>query len=293
MINKKPILIALILIMSLFISNVSAETKLVGTDDLNDVFDEMTGLNVTYPNIDIKKVTIDREGNKIDAILELNDEAEKPTSGIFWYIIYLRTTKNEYAINFGNYEDFNDTEGTASVISTSFEDILDDYEIDGNTFSFTFDLIDSNEICVGVIVVNVFLSTVSYSDYLNDDYEFPDITVYKKQYDAEVGDTISFNATMVDGNPEDYSWLWAFEGISTAQEGPVVSQKFVESGMFNGSIFVYEPTTGRYYNNTFRINISGSGSPGGSTKNEPGFEIVVFIAALVAALIIIRRKRRK
>jgi len=293
----KTALIAFVLIFSFFITSVHAETVFEIDDEIDDVFDATSELKTSSPNVDVKKVKIDRDGKTIDAILELNEKGTVLSSGVFSYAIILKTTKYEYGVIWGIVE--NETKTEVYAVRDEDEIILKDFDIEDNILSFSFSLEDENEKCIGLEFSTLYIdvSNLLY-DYLNidlfglNDYEIPLIDAGVDNT-TEVGEELTLTGTVLEGDISGYEWIWVFDNIATPQEGKTIKYTFISPGYYNGTVYAFNENTGLYTEDYFTLQVLKKGSTSADSRNEPGFEIIVFIAALAIALIILSKKRKK
>lgn len=308
--------------LSLFTIHVSAETKFSGTDELDDVYisGENETLNLTsFPNVDIKDISINREGETIDLVFNLKESGTYYDSGDFIYMVILQTSSNLYKICYGTvlflmglakYGGFDfdiDNESLDDIYTLVFTEenpdlnILDDSNIDGNSQTFTFDLVDSNEVCVGFYYATVWYtsnswtSSVAYIDvYPNEEneYEFPTIDGGGKYY-TNTGENFELTGS-INSTDTDYRYIWTFEDSAQTKTGKTITHRYLEPGNFTGTLFVSDPDTGKYGESYFDVQVNGTAiiDPD-EPNNQPGFEIIAFISAFAIALIFLRKKRKK
>ncbi len=297
--NYKTIIIAFMLLISFFVTTASAETKIQATDELDDVITDMESEqgNVSYPDADIKKITVDVNNNKVNLILELNEDGEIYTSGFFAYSIELQTSSNLYTASYG-LGDENGTTTTAAVnLNEDFEDdVLDDYSVESNKLTFTFDLVDSNEVCIGIngYSMLVQLPESLYMDYVNG-MDDTGLTISSgDSYYTKTGETFTLEGKVTEGDASDYNWIWTFEDSATTLTGQTVTHTFYKNGNFSGTLYVYNPDNGKYVKSFFNVQVNGTSiTPDKPDNNQPGFEIIAFISAVAIALIVLRKRRKK
>ena len=318
---SKTIFVVMLLVLSIFAVKVSAETKLTGTDELNDVLygDDESEDVISFPNADIKDVSIDRENDQLNVVLNLNESGNFFESGDFLYMINLQTSSYMYTICHGTviflmsfgYQgfDFDFTNESLGVIDTVVFtqenpdlDISDNYEIDGNSITFTFDLIDSNEVCVGFGVTIMYSpnfitggSTAYIDDYnLLEAYDFPIVDAGGKYY-AETGEYFDLTGS-IESNDTDYRYIWVFGESGQTKIGKTVTHRYLKPETYDEVLYVSDPDTGKYGEAYFEVKVNGTAiepSNGENGKNnEPGFEIIALISAVAIALILLRKKKK-
>jgi len=306
----KTFIVAFVLLMSILLATtISAEKILTIPDDLNDVLDK-DAETVSYPNLDIKEISVDREGNQIELSLELISGGKILESGfIVAYSIYLTTNKNMYEAMYSYSEaDLEDLglggDGviiTAYPIDASLEDGVDvnvkSYSgIGTNELKIVFDLLSGNEKCISIDAISMYMSDLAGSStYIDelvvDSSDFPSIDAGGTYY-ADAKEKVTFEGTIDEGNPDDYNWLWTIHDTSVTKEGSTAQHTFLIPGTYTGTLFVYD-NQGRYAEEDFTVEVSGTSSNGDNNgdNNEPGFETIVMLAAIAIALIIIRKRR--
>ena len=295
--NCKTIIVTMMLVISFFVTTASAETKIEVTDEIDDVTDQEL-INVTeYPDVDIKKVTVERNNNKIDLTLELNENGTIPESGWFVYSIDLITSsENYYTASYMRYDETGTSASpSASVLLNSEEEVLDDYSINSNKILFSFNLADSYEICIGLTALTMVIDisgTSGYLDYVNAEENLSLTIDAGGKYYGKTGKNVNFKGTVTDGDASAYKWVWTIEDVAQPLTGQTASYTFLKKGNYSGILYAYNPDTGLYTQDIFTVQVNGTSINGGGDNNEPGFEIIAFISAVAIALIILRKRKR-
>jgi len=310
---KTTSVILICLLMTGFALSASAETSLQIDDEIGDVFDYITEDAVERPNIDIEYVNVTIDNGDVSLEMKLAEGGTVQNIGsetlAFIYGFELITTALDeytYTIVFGFDETANGGEGaitcSASVVDTSGSTIEDlpDAECDGvgtNYFTVTFDLLDSDERIISITGITTELDVSSSTIYLDsapneDEFVFlePDAG---DTYSGSIGDTITLSGD-IEGNPDDYTWLWKFEELPIELDGQTASYTFTTPGIHEGILYVYD-NNGNYGEDYFTVNITEGGSPdpGDDDDNEstPGFETLTLICALAIAFIIFKKRK--
>jgi len=293
----KTVFVSLILILSLFMTTASAKNIFTINDDLDDVMTDYEE-NVSYPDTDIKKITINRVNDEVELILELNDDGNIPTSNIILFFMYVLTTHNTYTPYYGvsaaSGESI-DLEIEAMVMAENDEDVMTDYSINKNKLTMTFNLLESYERIVGVGEILLtwaesFASTGYYDEIsLEGVYTFPSVDA-DGPYKVMPGDKTTFNGTLDEGNPNDYTWIWTIDGTSITKEGQNAQHTFLIPGNYTGTLYVFNDQ-GQYNIDSFEAQVKGTVTNGNDNNNGPGFEILLLVVAFAVALIILRKRK--
>ncbi len=310
-IHKVYIAMFITILLMLMTTTVSAENMFTITDETEDVLD-VEANTVSYPDLDIKEISIDKTGNQVYLNLELVEDGKILDSGfIVAYSIYLTTNKNMYEAMYSYSEaDLEELglEGNG-VIVTAYENqasIEDGVEVNVKSYSgigtnkltISFDLLNSYERCLSIDAVTMFMSdmagTKTYIDELvADNSDFPSIDAGGKYY-GDAGEKITFEGSIDEGSASSYNWLWTIDGTSITKEGQTAQHTFVTPGTYTGTLYVYDGQ-GHYSDKSFTVQVNGTSSNGGNTNggsnNQPGFEILAMFAAIAIALIILKKKK--
>jgi len=281
----KNVSIFVLLIFSfLIISNISviAADDIVHEDEVNDVLDEEFK-KVSRPNIDIYKISCDKDGDEVEVILQLVSNGKIQNSEFIAYSLVLMTDINEYTIEYyGNEcqvldQDFNDVE----LISCS--------GAGSDTLRVIFELSKSNEECTELSAYTMEFSVTAYylDIYPNEDIEFLDVDA-GGPYTGYVNDPVEFSGYAEDSTSA-YEWYWDFgDGNSSEEKNPTHIYK--ESGTFDVSLVVSDPDTGAagFDNTTVTISANGGNNhqSNGDNDEESGSGLTIFIALIVVIVII-------
>ena len=304
----KKSLIIFILTMGLIFSS----TGFVAASDSSFILDDATGdvqyyLNetlvdtLTYNNFDIKKVSCVQDGKDVDVELLLNDTGEFESSIDVMYLItiYSTTTFLEYLVCYPGYLLTGDLESEdAAVLDLNGEEIEASSAIDGNKMSISFDLSSSTERIIAVSAATT--KTIGDYTYLDDvpdgkgiELE-PEMTLTPESgdpYFSNAGETVQFSATLDEGEPEDYNWIWASEDISTKFETYNPSHTFKIPGEYYGYVYVYDGQ-GNWGFDDFTVTVNGTAVDDDSGSNdEPGFEVLTLVAAIAIAIFVFRKRK--
>lgn len=304
----KTIIITLMLLLTVFATRSFAETNFQVTDDLGDVVNE-NDTKVADPNIDIKDVTLNKDGGKIDLSFSINESGTFLESGQFIYLIYLTTTSDIYTIAYGTkifigifgyagYEEFGNesiSEIDAVVFTdTNLEvDLLDEYNINSNVITFSFNLVDNYEEIVGVqsrVLYTPGVTAVTANiDELNYIEDLP-IVDAGGPYNAKAGKKITFTGSIDEGNPDDYTWIWTIDDTSVVKKGQSVKHNFLIPGDYTGTLYIRNSQL-QYTFAGFEVQVNGTAVNNNNNNNGPGFEILIIFVAFAVALIILKKRK--
>jgi hypothetical protein len=286
---------------------IAVDYTITVTDPLGDVLqyviDEEEPVG-TYdaPNIDILEVKAEQTGNGVTLTLTVSEEGIIEKSENSMYIIFLATTSPDiiYSIYYAGWIEMYSDE--VFMIEHGHSEVdVDDYSIENNILSVSFKLSDSRERIMGLYAMT-YKDTDSdsiYADEAPDDVEeemmgllIPDAG---RNYSTTVGVPIDFQATLEEGNPEDYEWLWVFEdtGITLTGSNPI--HTFSMPDTYYGILYVFDGE-GKWGIDEFSVTITGDpiDTNGTDKPTTPGFEIILFLIAitlLVGTLFIFKRKK--
>jgi hypothetical protein len=306
--NIYRLYIALIVtILLTMTTTVTAENIFTIADETEDVLDKNADL-VSYPDLDIKEISVDRNGNQIDLSLKLNENGKILNSGfIVAYTVYLTTSNNLYEIIYGYSETDFEEIALDGITITAYEDlnsgsgvdvnIKSDSGVGTNELKISFDLLNDYEKLISIDGIAMYMSdligTETYIDeVMVNNSNFPSVDA-GDSYSGKAGNKITFEGSLGQGNPGSYNWLWTIEDTSIIKEGQTVEHTFITPGSYTGTLYVYDGQGG-YAEDSFTLQITGSSSNGGNnggSNNEPGFEIIVMFVAIAIALMILRKKK--
>ena len=319
--NKKTYIILLLIISMLTVStiNVSAyDGTLIITDEINDVekIDEegTTTLNNAYPDVDLKSVSFNQNGKELDITMKLTEGGEfGDLTSVF--MIDLFTTSNDVDSDYGEYqiiyssitELINQTGSPFIIAYGNYEEEIPVNEYtddDTDTLEFSFDLIDKNQRLLGAMIItnkynpeegNYYSDT--YPQNIQGDEDIPselytiDIDA-GGPYNAKTGQSISFSGVVLSGEiTSGHEWFWTFDDSSITLNGQNPSYKFNAPETYTGTLYIYDGKSS-WGLDTFEVIVTGTSINGGNNNNEPGFEIILVIAAIAIALLIFRKKKK-
>jgi len=295
----RTIFVTLILIGSLLMTTASAENIFTITDDLKDVTsgDEY---NVSYPDADIKKLTINKNNDEIELILELNNEGRIISSASelpYYYTVYIMigtTSDNIYEITYGSdLVTLTNLEAQVAPNGDMDQNLLKDYSVNKNKLTLKFDLLESYERII--YIENAFIMLVvdannGYVDNLNQEAYIPSIDA-GGPYNVKAGDKVTLNGTIDVGDPENYTWYWIIDDTSIVKEGKTTQHTFLIPGDYTGNLYVVN-SQALYNYDSFQVNVNGTAQNNDdNNNNEPGFEMLLVFAAIAIALIILKKRK--
>lgn len=284
---KNISIFVLIIFSLLIIANLSviAAEDIVYEDEVNDVLDEEFK-EVSRPNIDIYKISCEKDGDEVEVILQLVSNGKIQNSEFIAYSVVLVTDVNEYTIEYYGDEcqvsdqDYNEVE----LISCS--------GVGSDTLRVIFELSTSSEECTDLSAYTMEFSVTAYylDIYPNEDIEFLDVDA-GGPYMGYVNDPVEFSGYAED-ETSSYEWYWDFgDGNSSEEKNP--SYIYKESGTFEVSLVVSDPDTGAagFDNTTVTISANGGSNGGnhqsnGDNDEESGSGLTIFIALIVVIVII-------
>ena len=305
-INK--IIIALTTVILLFMaSTANAENIFTLTDKTEDVLNA-EGETVAYDDLDLKEISVDRNGNQIDLSIKLIENGNILESGfVVAYTVYLTTSSNLYEVIYGYSETDLEELSFDGVTITAYESInsgtgvdinvKSDSGVGTNELKISFDLLNDYERLITVDAIALYMSDLTGSETYIDELvvnnsNFPSVDA-GGSYEGKAGDKITLEGSLDQGNPDSYNWLWTIDDTSITKEGQKVDNTFFNSGSYTGTLYVYDGQGG-YAEDTFTITVTGSSSNGGNNggnNNQPGFEIILLFLAIAIALIFFKKKK--
>jgi hypothetical protein len=308
----KKTAIAILILAALVISaiNVNAyDTTMTINDEINDVILEDSEGNLlenySHPNVDIDELKCVQTGKNVEITFKVHDDGKIENSINVYYMITLVTTDEDgvYMIVY-NSDILGEVGGTDPILimggkgdmisPTSFSGL------DTNTLSVSFNLMTNNEklISIGALAIKQVDDVTSYADAIPDDFNdmsfgmniYPDAG---GSYELNVGETLQLSGTLSEGDPSDYNWLWLIDDTSIAIEGQNPTQEFKTKKAYTGRLYVYDGQ-GNWGMDYFEIDVSAnnSGTGGNGGNNQPGFELILVVAAVAIALLIFRKKKK-
>lgn len=306
----KKTIISILILAGLLISaiNVNAyETTLTIDDGTNDILkgDEEGNIweNFSYPNIDIDELTCVQSGKKVEITLKLNETGEIEDSLLTTYLLTLITTYEHggYIMTY-NSDLVSELGGTGPIlIMDGMGELVNSTTFSGvgtNTLSFSFNLKSTNERAIGIgALVGKTSGNYSYADNAPDDFDEMSLgmTVYPSaggSYDIEVGDTLELSGDLEEGDASDYNWLWVFDDTSIELEGQNPTTDALKTkDVYTGRLYVYDDE-GNWGLDVFEVNVTSEAGSDTSSNDEPGFELVLVVAAIAVALLLFRKKKK-
>jgi hypothetical protein len=173
---------------------------------------------------------------------------------------------------------------------------------DTDTLKFSFDLTDKNQRLLGVLFASSKSSLdtdFEYLDFYPEDYQGDEdpIDIFGIQIDAggpynvETGESLQLSGLVESGEiNNNYEWFWTFDDSSITLEGQNPTYKFRIPDIYTGKIYIYDGK-GSWSVNNFEVNVTGTNIDVDNNNNEPGFELILVIAALAVALLLFRKKK--
>jgi len=298
----KKIFISTFLLISLLISASTvnaADEMIVQTDDTNDVFYNLEE-NYSRPNIDIAEVSAIKTGDEVELRLKLAEGGtiQKSLLPMILYGISLQTSHHAYSaiytgINLSELAEEGEEYDSECIVQSEIESIdVNSCTGEGeNVLSIKFDLYSSNERLISIYEVITF-ETSSEEDGYNDFLIADDLyVVTEEQYEAVAGKPFTLEGSLEEGNPDDYEWLWVFDDSNIMLDGKTPTYTLNKPDLYTGIVYAYD-ADGYLGYEYFAVNVSTSSGKGGSSgNNQPGFEMVILIAAIAIALVILKKKR--
>ena len=246
---KKTLILGLI-VCSLFIVSIGSFVTADGTKEIidpeDDVYaislsdEDMTDLKTTYekPNIDIIKLTYSRAYQRpsVTLTLEVNsrgvieDKGSDESLTLVGYMLSLETSTSLYEVSYMNKEcTVNDAESIS-------------YDADGSILTVSFDLDSVDETYVSLFADTMDFSLLSwYFDSAPDTVALLKVTADADPSEGEVGESIDFSVSVVDGGTPPYEWLWDFDdGETSDEQNP--THVFDNAGTYNVTITVTDET---------------------------------------------------
>jgi len=289
---------------------VAIDDSLTVTDPTGDVSQyNATTLELigTYPvpNIDIGEVKAEKTGDSVTVTLTMSEEGEIEKNLDSAYGIYLITT-SPYLFYFIAYTGLDLSElgygsGGVLVLHGDEEGIVDvdSSSVEDNIMTLSFKLDSSDERIIGLSASSEKMpegGEYSYSDEAPDGFEDLMMSLTPEAgggYNTTAGNSVAFQATLEEGDPADYEWVWVFEGSGTTLTGVNPSHTFKIPDTYTGMVYVFDGE-GNWGTDEFSVEVSGTASTDGAEDNgSPGFEMIllfVAIAILIGAIVIFKRK---
>lgn len=297
----KKVFIPILVLISLVISSstvMAADETIAHTDEVDDVFSDYEE-GLSRPNIDIEQVTAIKTGSEVELKLKLADggEIQKSLLPTILYWITLQTSHHIYSATYTGIdwselgEGFEDYDSECIVESELGTIDINSFTGEGeNVLSIKFDLYSSNEKLISISEV-LTLESASEDNSFSDIYLVEDVLVLSdEQYDIKSGKTFELNGSLMEGDPDDYTWVWVFDDSTEILEGQNPIEKINKPGFHDGTVYAYDDD-GNYGSAYFTVNVTEEATPVPPDNKEPGFELIVVIAAIGIALIILRKKR--
>jgi hypothetical protein len=283
---KNVSIFVLMIFSILVISSLSviAANDLEREDEVNDVLDEELK-EVSRPNIDIYKISCEKDGDEVEVILQLVSNGKIQNSEFLVYTIVLETDSNEYSIAYNNNECLVEDAEINEI------DVKSCSGVGSDTLRVVFELAKSSEELIELSAYTMeFSLTAYYVDiYPNEDLDFMEVDA-NGPYTGYVDESIDFFGT-AEGDSSAYEWYWDFgDGESSEERNP--SHIYTEPATYEVSLIVSDPETGRagYDNTTVTISANGGFNGGNHQSNgdndDSGSGLTIFIALIIIIVII-------
>jgi len=297
------------LILMSTIPAVAVDDSLTVTDPTDDVsqYNSTTAeLIGTYdvPNIDISEVKCEKTGDTATVTLTISEEGEIEKDLDSAYGIYLITT-SPYLFYFIAYTGLDLSEygfGSGEILILHGDDEgivdVDAYSIEDNIMTLSFKLDSVDERIIGISASSEKTpegGEYSYTDEAPDGFEDLMMSLTPSaggSYDTTAGNSVTLQATLEEGDPADYEWVWVFEETGTTLTGANPSHTFKIPDTYTGILYVFDGG-GNWGTDEFSVEVSGTAADDGGNNGSPGFEIIIMfvaIAVLIGAIVIFKRK---
>ncbi len=307
----KKTMISIIILAGLIFSaiNVSAyDTTLTIDDETNDIVkgdDEgNTWENYSYPNVDIVELKGVQTGKKLEITLKLEQTGEIEDSLLTTYLITLITTYEHggYIMTY-NSDLVSELGGTGPIlIMDGFGNLVNSTSFSGvgtNTLSFSFNLKSTDERTIGLgALAGKTSGNYSYADRAPEDFDEMSLgmNLYPNaggSYEVKTDETLQLSGSIEEGDPSDYNWLWIIDDTSIEIQGQNPTTDALKTkDIYTGRLYVYDGQ-GNWGLDVFEVNVTGTSSnPDPTPNDEPGFELILVVAAVVIALILFRKKKK-
>ena len=273
---KRVIILGLIacslLITSTF--SVTAVDQISHIDSENDLLDfSFQSVDENIPDIDIKEVSLEKNGKEITLSLKLVDEGQIQETDEYAYMIALTTDIEEYTALY--------SQGECEVSDSSYN-LLEDFDysiVDGNEFQVTFDLSSSDEDCVSILGTTIspefFIDICPNEEFLDVDAGGP--------YTGKPGEPIQFSGSIADSS-SGYEWYWDFgDGEISEEENP--THIYDEPGTYDVSGYVIDEVNANEGIGTTTATITtNSGTSIGDDKSDDTGSVLIMFIALIAII---------
>jgi hypothetical protein len=298
----KKIFISTLVLIGLVISSstvFAADETITHTDDINDIFSDYEE-NLTREDIDIEVVSAIKTGDEVELRLKLIDggEIKKSLIPTILYWMTLQTSHHSYSATYTGIdwselgEGFEDYDSEAIVESDLGTVDINSFSGEGeNVLSIKFDLYSANERLISISEV-LALESATDGNTFSDMYLVDELFIRNdEEYEAIAGKSFTLNASLEEGNPDDYEWLWVFDDSNIMIEGQTPTYTINKPDVYTGVVYAYD-SDGNYGIDYFSVNVSKSSTGnGGGGNNQPGFELLVVIVAIAVAMLILKKKR--
>ena len=309
MIKKTAIIFLVLAALVISAINVNAYSATIIIDDeINDVIHEDAEGNIlenqSYPNVDIDELKCVQTDRKVEITLKLEQAGKIESSLLTYYMITLVTTDEDggYMLLYSS-EIAAELEGTDPIwIMDGKGEWITPLSFSGvgtNTLSVSFNLKSSNEraISIEALVAKEMPDGSSYFDMAPNDFDESTTMNLEpnagNSYNTTVGETLQLSGSLAEGDPSDYTWLWIIDDTSIQLEGQNPTRVFIAKENYTGILYVYDGQ-GNWGMDYFEINVlaKSSSQNGDGGNDQPGFELIVVIAAVAIALLIFRKKKK-
>ncbi len=287
-----------------------ADDTLTVTDSADDVeqYDALTAeLIGTYPvpNIDITEVKAEKTDDSVTVTLTIDEEGqiEKLDSS---YGIFLFTTSPSllYIILYTGIEEMGIGEeyGFGSdgfLVTHGYEELVDitSSSVEDNVMTLSFKLESSDERIIGLYATTSKEpgGNYSYADEAPDGVEDEMMSLTPNAggtYNATAGKPVNFQATVEEGDPGDYEWVWVIEETGTTLTGATPSNTFKIPDTYSGLVYVFDGQ-GKWGYDEFSVEVAENPADNGDNNGSPGFEMIILLGAIVAVLVAVISLKRK
>ena len=288
--KRKMIFLGLVLVFFISTLNgsvVAEDEELTFNDGAGDVFDEEFDKHPEVKDIDITTIDYTKTGKTLTLDINLADDIKKLSSIELVLIVYLYTSEQEYQILYLYSQLFE------NISASNLEGEFIDVDISGfntNKLTLTFDLFNESEVYEDIIVSTAkadIAQTFAYTDiYPNE--EFLDVDAGGDK-EGDVGDSISFTATVSSGVPP-YTYEWDFgDGEISEDQNPTHS--YSDEGTYDVTLYVMDDD-GIEGIDFLTVTIgegngNGNGNENGDNGDNGSSGVLVFVGLIVLIVIVI------
>ncbi len=302
--TKKIGLIGIALIGLLLLSigtAIADDYSLTIQDDSDDVSLNDENL-VSEADVDIVEISFSQTGTEVTASLKLKDggtiQYSEEQEHMYIYTLLIETTHNTYNAYYGY--DFEGMEGFLSRVTeeeSGAEVDADINVVENGQLTFTFNLLENNEICLtisGGTIEIIMTSVTDYAAYYDIAPELENIIEYSVlpggPYSGNVSDSITFLGDIDDVDPTDLEWFWVFDDQDLVLKGQEVSHTFKFPDTYSGTLFVLDDK-GNIGQAVFQVEIGAGDNTNPSNdeetdNNDENNNLLLFGVLIVIVVII-------